>query len=602
MIKLYTSGMVLIAILHNAFAIGYTQRLNELHTAQFSMPTDDPKVTDCTPYSLVEIWDGAERVDLFRIIPSKQSKDESKNVITFQCEHVLSTLLDDVMFQLNQSGSVTDDTTDVLNFILGKQSIGNWVLGTCGFARNFEYKWENENLLNALFSVPKPFNADYQWTWDTSSYPWTLNLVVPSSTIDARILYKKNLVGIEKQTDPTNLITRLYGLGYGEGVNQLTIKSINAGVPYIDSSTIGTYGVIARIFADKRYESPETLKGAMDGILESNKVPKITYTVKAADIYQITNDSLDKFILGNLVQVDDSETGFSFASRVVSLSKSDIVSNPGDIELEISNKVEDINNTINNLEVKSSVNEMYSQGATNIDSHDFQDNCDATHGALIKFYLSDEVVRLNKCMLNYDVALFRSYGAAVKGGGGTTVTSAGGGSESLTSANGSESFSIDSYRFIAGAAVDNTTAESQTSTPSQDGDFAYHSHGVYDHGHNVTINGHQHGVTVPSHSHGVTIPDHTHDIDHGIYEFGYLPPSVVVKVDGTTVTGVTALAGSDIDIIPYLTKTGTKVNRGIFHTVEVIPVADTNNPKGLARIFANVVSQCFIQSVGGGDF
>jgi phage minor structural protein len=48
------------------------------------------------------------------------------------------------------------------------------------------------------------------------------------------------MVGIEKDEDPTEIITRLYPLGYGEGVNQLTISSVNNGVPYIDADTIGT--------------------------------------------------------------------------------------------------------------------------------------------------------------------------------------------------------------------------------------------------------------------------------------------------------------------------------------------------------------------------
>jgi len=621
MIKLYNSSRVLVAILQNAFNISYEQRLNELHTASFSLPADDPKVTDCLPYSYVEIFDGAERIDLFRIMPTKQNKDSGSHVINFQCEHVLSTLLDDLMFQLQVVGSITDHTNDVIDYILAFQTVTNWVLDVCSFTETYEYKWENENLLNAVFAVPKPFNTAYQWTWNTAVYPWKLSLIIPSADVDARILYKRNLVGIEKFEDPTNLITRLYGLGYGEGVNQLTISAINGGLPYIDASTIGTYGTISRIFADTKFENATTLKAMMTAILEENKIPKITYTVKAADIYQITSESLDKFELGNLVQVDDSETGFSFNSRVVSISKSDIVSNPGDIELQISNKVEDINNTISTLQVKASVNELYSQGATNIDSHDFQDNCDATHAALIKFYLSDEVVRLNKCMLNYDVAAFRAYSASVKGGGGQTssasseATTAGGGvvtsgaSSEATTVSGNENLEIGSMT-LGSVFVDYTGLNSKVSVPEEPSDFYLHGHDVYDHSHSVNINGHTHSMAHThqggEHTHGMahthTVADHTHDIEHGIYEFGYLPPSVVVKVDGNVVTGVVGLTGFDIDIVPYLTKTGTKVNRGVFHTVEVIPGTDANNPKGLARIFANVVKQVYMQSVGGGDY
>ena len=36
-------------------------------TAHFSLPADDPKVVECQPLRFVEIFDGNERVDLFRV-------------------------------------------------------------------------------------------------------------------------------------------------------------------------------------------------------------------------------------------------------------------------------------------------------------------------------------------------------------------------------------------------------------------------------------------------------------------------------------------------------------------------------------------------------
>lgn len=615
------------AILQNAFGISYGKRLNEVWTAQFSMSADDPKVLDCNPYSIVEIFDGDERIELFRIMPSKQNKDAGTNIITFSCEHVLATLLDDLMFQLNIVGGGIYDTADVINFILNKQSTVKWQLYTCNFTRNFEYKWENENLLSALLSVPAPFNAEYQWAVDTTIYPWGLNLLVPSSTIDARILYKKNLIGISKQVDPSNLITRLYGLGYGEGVNQLTISAINAGLPYINASTIGTYGTIARLFTDKRFESAETLKAQMETILEEQKIPRIVYTVNAADIYQITSDTLDKFELGNLVYVNDSEIGISFTSRVVSITKSDLIGNPGNIELQISNKIEDIGDTISKLEVKASTNDNYSQGATNIDSNDYQDNCDNAHPATIEFYLPTETVIVNKCLLTYKTDKFRAYETGAASGGGSAATSSSGGSATPTSSSGGSSTetSTSGGGSTSGASSTSTTDTSTLATyislvfdttiddgtglhfhgvdashthtlPNHDHGMA-HTHSVSAHTHDVAIPAHTHTVAVPAHTHDVTIPDHTHAINYGIYEFGFLPPSLVIKVDSTVIP-ITALTSSDIDIVPYLSLTDGKPIRGAFHKVEIYPDTGVDNPGGLARITAAIVKQVFIQSRG----
>lgn len=45
--KVYDLNLNLVAILENAFNIGYEIRLNELWTAHFSLPADDQKLTEC---------------------------------------------------------------------------------------------------------------------------------------------------------------------------------------------------------------------------------------------------------------------------------------------------------------------------------------------------------------------------------------------------------------------------------------------------------------------------------------------------------------------------------------------------------------------------
>jgi len=145
--------------------------------------------------------------------------------------------------------------------------------------------------------------------------------------------------------------------------------------------------------------------------------------------------------------------------------------------------------------------------------------------------------------------------------------------------------------------------------------LADHSHGSY---YNIRTDGmtstwakaashthhmqyHEHPVSIPDHNHSVTIPAHTHDVAPGIFEFTYLPPSHVIVVDGTTIAQ-TALTGSDIDILPYLTQSAGKVTRGAMHKVEIYPDTSGTNTAGLARISANVIKQIFIQSRGGVNY
>lgn len=595
MIKVYNQSMQLVAMLDNAFAIGYEMPLNALWTASFSLPANDPKTAECQPLYFVEMFDGDERIDLFRIVPHAAKRDSSGQTITYQCEHVLATLLDDIMFQFHQLGNLGVYTDDVIAYVLDRQTVGRWQLGDVDFARQFEYSWENENLLAALFSIPKPFVDAYQWTWDTSSYPWTLNLLEPPAAgADPNLQYIRygvNLQQIEKTVDPTTLCTRLYCLGFGEGVNQLTIAEVNGGLPYLDADTQAQYGVISKIFVDRRFESPETLKARGEALLTELKQPRITYRAKAADL------GLQRIVTGSNAIVKDEELGVDIVARIVNVGKRDVTGSPGDIDIEIANRPIDIAGSIADLANRQRINEVYAQGATNLQSHDFADNCDPDHPAVMRFYIPEETARINKMKLSYRCEPFRAYSRAIEGGGAISTTTASGGGTVVSSES-------DDYE---DSPLYETGENKQTIFTDDAGghfhvvtggftDFDgthYHSiEGV--HTHYQTLIPHTHDVFIPSHTHGIVLPNHTHGIDYGIFE-GPTPTTVILRVDGSVVPGL-SIDEQDIDIIPYLAKDSSgRVTRGAWHEITV-------TPNGLGRIVATVVQQIFVQSRGGGDF
>jgi phage minor structural protein len=586
MIKVYNQQFEAKAILENAFDIGYSTAFNELWDAHFSMPLTDPKVNEITALSYVEIFDNDTRVDLFRIIPNEAKKDNSGQIITYQCEHVLATLLDDSLFQYHQVSNLP--TIESLQYVMDQQTTKHWQLGEIAFERYFAYKWENENLLSALFSVPRPFDEVYHWTWDTSRYPWTLNLVEPSEVVTGEIRYGKNMKGITRYEDPSLIVTRLYALGYGEGTNQLRIDEANpTGLPYIDADTQSLYGVRTHIFVDKRFENAESLYNTAKGSLEEWKVPKITYAIDLIDLEPITeHKGLEKFNEGDLIRVVDEDFG-TFTTRVVKKGKPDTTGTPHDIKLEIANKLSDLGTTLADTERRQRINELYAQGATNLSGADETDNTGPNHPVILRFRIPEEMVNVNKSLLSFQTTKFRTYMNVTKGGGGSTTT-AGGGTTKTTN-------SVDNHRHLmfsgAGAAhpgagmVGFWAGDSggqgipinlETPDVSQDL-YTYSADG-----------GHSHSLTLSDHSH--TVPEHSHEIDHDIYELSTLPDSVTVKVDGNTVPDM-SLNETDVDIIPYLAKDSNGKVKRDWHSIEI----STNT---LGRVSANVINQFFIQSRG----
>lgn len=628
--QVFDRNMKRLAYLDNAMSVGYTLETNSLWTATFTMPADDPKTEYCTPLNYVEIFDGDERIDLFRIIGEDLERSDGATRF-YNCEHVLATLLNDVLFRYHQCGGTGVRTAEVLNYILNRQTTRNWVLGSCDFERSFEYNWENSTLLAALFAVPECFDSDYLWTWDTTGYPWSLSLVAPSDRLKSEIRYAKNMTEIRKSRDDTGLANRIYALGYGEGVNQLTISSVNNGLPYVeDALSIEKYGLCSSILVDTRYEVEENLKAYAEQILRESAEPYYSYEIGAIDLHRLTGDAFSRFWPGEIVRIVDDEDGVNLRARIVSVTKDDAQGDPGAVSVTIANKSKDIAGSISDLQSRALIGETYAQGATNQQVYNFSDNADADHPATMKIYIDESVVRINKMLLNIQFEPFRAFEQAIGGGGGQTTSSGGGtttssGGGSTTSSGGGQTTTSGGGQTSSGTALESSNvlpnetygqavhnhaipegahlAIVNTSlevtgwvdwVPSGAHIHPAHTHRISDHTHRVDSHTHRvsaHTHTVPAHTH--TVQNHTHAIQFGIYE-GQRASRATIRVDGNVLP---AQSGYDnIDIVAYLSKDDAgKIQRGTWHTIEVLP--DT-----MSRIVGAVFSQTFCNSRGGGDY
>jgi phage minor structural protein len=600
-----------IAILENAYGDGYEKRWNEVGSMWFNLPLDDPKNEHCNPFNFVRYTLDDENVGLYRIVPKYTRKDSSNNQIEYECRHVIHTLVDSVLFRYHQTTNWT--TRQNIEYILSKQKVQHWVLGECEFTRYFSYNFENENgLLAPLLSIPQPFDEEWEWTYNTTVYPFVLNLVKPSTTPSCVIREAHNRIGIEKE-EPNEIFNRFYPLGYGEGVNQLGIEEVNNGIPYVeDTESIAKYGLQEVTWIDRRFEKAEELKANAESLLKQKANPVPMYRISAADVSPITGEEIDKLKCGSITRIYDSDLGI-FDLRIMSEVKNDARGNPGDIQLEVGSLTEDLATVQADLERKLQVNEAYSQGATNIDTYSYNDNCDAENPAVIRFYLPDELVNINKLELTYEPEAFRAYSKATLGGGGTSTTSgAGGGTSTTSGAGGGTSTTSGSGggATLSSSNVDFNGATLRTGTPigGELAPYEFHEHyvtvvdnqlqhshsvTVNPHSHTITLSPHSHTITLESHDHSITLEPHVHGIEYGIYKDSSVTSSWVVEVDGNLVSETS----DRINIIPYLSKDeGGRVLRGQWHEVTIKPNS------GLGRVNANIFGQYFLQSRGGGTY
>ena len=428
------------AVLQNAFDIDETQELNQIYSLSFTLPYEDNKNKYCLPRHYVRYGDDGQ---LYRI-KSPKVNDNSVGTVTYECEHVITTLCDDIMFGSFTYGGKGVPTKTTINWLLSQQKTKNWKLGTCAFTRYFEYNWEQENLLNALYSIPKEFADAYMWDFDTISYPWTISLKLIDKTAPPEyyLRARSNILASGTSADYANICTRIYPLGYGEGVNQLTIKeatitnavtstidgkevNVNAtvsetsttkyGNTFIQSpqSYIDKYGIVEKVLVDRRFEQANTLFGYAKSMLDVYQEPTMSRSFDVTDLHQITNRALDDAQVGKICKMTQDNT---IAYITKTHRRLDVA---GDLQIDLSTKATDIASNVADLADRIRIESVYAQGATQIYQHSKDANAVPVYdkngaitngkGMMLNLYFPAEMKQINKVLLRMKLKKFRCY-------------------------------------------------------------------------------------------------------------------------------------------------------------------------------------------------
>ena len=559
MLEIFNRDRRRVAIAENAHNLREERKINSLWYLYFSLPVDDSKNEYCLPFHYVR-WDDGE---LYRIMPAETAAAETGSV-EYQCEHVLATLIDNVLFGYHVVGNRGVYTQDCINYVLDHQPVKNWVLDRCGFNRQFEYGWEQETLLSALFSIANPL-SNYMWVTDTSDYPWRLSLEAldTGAKPEMYVRYSRNMLSYTGSTDPQQICTRLYPLGYGEGVNQLTIAGVNGGVPYLQSPQeyIDRYGVIERVWADRRYEDAESLKAAAQAMLDEMQEPVKQYSIGFS---QLDEGEYSKAAIGKKICIVHPELGANVDTFITELKL-----NYGDVPSStsmVANKSTNIASSIADMADRQRIEQTYAQGATQLYAQTLQANCDSKNGAVMNFYIPGDMRIINKIMAKVQMSSFRSYSKATEAassqvissstsdtntysssdGGGTSTTTSDGGGTSTTTSEGGDTRTTTSNG--GGQTSGGTSLESSNILPDETEGQAVHNHGLsrnvklavvdenlkiikYNtffcfcahvhpehtheltpHSHSITLGKHSHSVKISAHSHSLRLQAHSHNV------------------------------------------------------------------------------------------
>jgi phage minor structural protein len=259
------------------------------------------------------------------------------NTARIQLEHVICTLKDDLLFGKTTAKDLGGGTkvapATAIATILSNQSI--WQLGECEYSTEQPYELTSVSLYSGIETICSAM-TDYYWTFDTSSLPFTLNVLHRPTERTCEMREARNLSTLRMTVNKGNMFTRYYPVG----AKNINIKSVNDGCPYVEKN-VDLYGVIAKTDTDQTVKSPSILLAQAQALIERHSEPEVNVTISGFELSQATGEPLDRLTIGAVCGVPLHKYGTTISERIISLQWRDVVTDPQSVTVTLANRKED---------------------------------------------------------------------------------------------------------------------------------------------------------------------------------------------------------------------------------------------------------------------
>ena len=316
-----------------------------LSTATMTLAENDLPVK---VHDFVELYNQHGSVGIFRVASIEKVYRGRRRV---ELNHALDVLNDAIYATLNNDEEAFDGTpTAYITKMLGAQTqkIGNtafWQLGTCADTESLQKKLRFQNVLEALCDLGKE-HEDYYFTFDFSTFPWTLNFVARSNAVVSEFRLNRNIASCSVTVDDTDLCTRLYlSIDTKETVTQsgetAGEKTEQTFAVYNDTTAQAVWGVVARTagveFASASIKNAK-LQSWVNDYFARHNAPLAQISISGQDLKEITGVSIDEIQMGKICRVALPEYSEVFLERVVTVSYPDALRKPTSVRVSLANK------------------------------------------------------------------------------------------------------------------------------------------------------------------------------------------------------------------------------------------------------------------------
>ena len=288
-------------------------------------------------HDFVEIYTEHGTAGIFRVVSSTYRYGQTCQL---QLIGAADTLSDDIWPETAEEATRT--VAEWIQLILSKQSTTRWQLGSCALNASVKMK-VNYSELWAMLEDVKGARPGYRWSYDFSTWPWTLSLVQMPDVISSEFRVTRNVESAQITVSDQQMCNRLVFTvtdGNSDGSPTITI--------YDDAASQQKYGIRTRCTDIKTDEIPIGMSAAdyARHLLSEHAVPDFAIMINGADLSTLTGTSVDHFELGYLCRAVLPEYGETIEERVVALNYPNVIQEPHSVRVSLSSELPNITGSV----------------------------------------------------------------------------------------------------------------------------------------------------------------------------------------------------------------------------------------------------------------
>ena len=311
--------------------------------AELTLPEGGPAVS---VHDLISIYTEKGYAGIYRVTNVSHNY---KKQIDVSMLHAIDLLSDSVWAaQTDFEGTRTQYITALLNqqttLING---VKPWALGTCHDTGTVK-KSINYDRLSDLMEGMEEDGGDYYFTYDFSTWPWTVNYLEKPQNAVSEFRLARNVRTATTTYNDADLCTRLHlsvnvekTVGTGDNTTTETETKIKT---YNNTEAQQTWGIVVKTADidtkdDLTQETlPEADAWAM-AFLARRREPSVQIQIDGDELKALTGDTWDEYSIGKKCQVALPDYGQSFVERVVSVTYPDLYKDPTHVTVSLANNL-----------------------------------------------------------------------------------------------------------------------------------------------------------------------------------------------------------------------------------------------------------------------